>query len=297
MIKINIDDVISSLQNHYKFFEREWCFESWKNKVTYKNLDVLLFGKLLFCWDEIRILGAKKQLFLDNYIWIYKSENLLIREIKNEFINKVLEKIWFCTFCWKSSLIKFEKWRVFDLDHISPKSVKKDKEWNAKIKVYPHMAINLWNLIPACKWCNFIKSNKNFIESMDWKIFHPYFWWLSKKADWTIATENTDFDSNFNFVGNADLHSLHWEHSKFFKLPQIYLNSQDTFNTFRFIQDKRNKMKAEKNHYAKNSWKDTVEMKNYFFKNYYPKSEKDILKFANGKLKKDLIQNLYLDEK
>jgi len=34
------------------------------------------------------------------------------------------------------------------------------------------------------------------------------------------------------------------------------------------------------------------ELKNYFFKNFYPKQEQDILKFSNWKLKKDLIKNI-----
>ncbi len=52
-------------------------------------------------------------------------------------------------------------------------------------------------------------------------------------------------------------------------------------------------MKAEKSNYIKNSLKTDTELKNYFFKNYYPEAEKDILKFANGKLKRDLIENLH----
>lgn len=107
-----------------------------------------------------------------------------------------------------------------------------------------------------------------------------------------MSEENKNFDKEFSFAGNAGMKSLQSEHSQFFKLPQIYLNSQDTFNTFAFIQDKRNKMKAEKNHYAKSSGKSNLELKNYFFKNYYPETENDILKFANGKLKKDLISKI-----
>ena len=289
MIKIDIDHIVKEI---YSKTEQEEMKRSFLMFASRWSVDE--FWKKATKWEsgeKIENRGKYKK-------YDSTSQKMLLR--KKTFFER-LYTIWMkhCCYCWKVPIIHYEKgvviktWahqlkKLYDIEHFLPRSK------------YPDLSINLYNWLPVCISCNQrLKSDSDPLDIVRtwWKIFHPYFWWLHQCKSWYIHAKNTDFDSNFNFVGNADLHSLHSEHSKFFKLPQIYLNSQDTFNTFKFIQDKRNKMKAEKNHYAKNSWKDTVEMKNYFFKNYYPEAEKDILKYANGKLKKDLIQNLYLDTK
>jgi hypothetical protein len=44
----------------------------------------------------------------------------------------------------------------------------------------------------------------------------------------------------------------------------------------------------------KKSSKSDEDLKSYFFKNYSPQNEDEILKYSNWKLKKDLIDNLKL---
>lgn len=304
MIRIDIEKIVIDLKNELKIWDKKWYFSSWKNKILFKDLEKLIFWMIIIWWNEIRFLRENKKIFLWDYNWIYKSESSLIKDIKDKFMNKILEKISFCPFCWKTSLIKFEKWRIFDLDHIFPKSVKVDKKWNFKIKVYHHLVINLYNLIPCCKWCNFIKSNKNYLQ--EWKnIFHPYFWFINpiNQQNALAFCEEETLDSKYSFTLNDNNKRnliFNKPHSDFFQLGKIYLKSQDTFNIFNFIQDKRTKIKDELNNFKVNldnltddEKKDKLsKYKNYFFKNYYPKNEQDILKFSNWKLKKDLIDNL-----
>ena len=74
----------------------------------------------------------------------------------------------------------------------------------------------------------------------------------------------------------------------FYRLLDIYVNSQDTGNDIWFIKDKIEKMKALDNGLLPMS----TNKKEYFFENFYPHDESDILKFSNGKLKKDWISNI-----
>ncbi len=46
----------------------------------------------------------------------------------------------------------------------------------------------------------------------------------------------------------------------------------------------------------KKSSKTPKQLKDYFFKNYYPTKEEDILKYSNWKLKKDLIESLKIEK-
>ena len=254
------------------------------------------FNKLIFKEDNIIEIENRMSDEI-SYWWIYESKSNLIENIKNKFIAKVLKQVSFCPFCGKTSLTKFEKWRIFDLDHFFPKS----KKVNHNVKVYPHLAINLYNLIPACKWCNFLKSNKNFIEQLEnWeKIFHPYFGFLIKNDEGKIIPVDESLDEKYSFSGN---HKKEWKkkeiiynskHSNFFELGNIYFNSQDTAESFAFIQEQRTKLLEEKQRFKKTS-KTNEELKKYFFKNYAPQSKNEILKFSNGKFKKDLIDNLKL---
>lgn len=299
MIRVNIDEIVSKLKNEFNFWNKKWFFWKWSHKIDYKTLEKLVFWKINIQWNEVKFLWEKWEDFLDNYIWIYElKDNTEIGKIiillKNRFIEEILKQISFCPFCWKVPLIKFEKLRIFDLDHIFPKS----KKETDTITVYPHLAINLYNLIPCCKWCNFIKSNKNFFdEGKD--IFHPYFGFINKNwtigfinKNWNINDDKQTLDTKYSFTKeNKKTNIFGSEHSKFFNLWQIYLNSQDTFNEFLFIQDKFTKIKDEKMRFKKD-FKTDEDYKNYFFKNYYPEKEEDILKYSNWKFKKDLIKSI-----
>ncbi len=198
-------------------------------------------------------------------------------------IENFTQKSKFCPYCWKTSLIFYERWkdkensysRLFQFDHFFPKNH------------YPKWIINFYNLIPSCNACNHLKLEDNPLDIIKkwWVIFHPYFWnlYLDEKEELKMDFwENCDI--RLNYLS---------ENSKFFKLWQKYLNSQDTFNIFNFIQDKRTKMKDEQMRFKKNT-KSLEQLKDYFFKNYYPTKEEDILKYSNWKLKKDLIENLNL---
>jgi hypothetical protein len=164
--------------------------------------------------------------------------------------------------------IHIDDGRLFDLDHFFPKSK------------YKYLAINFYNLIPICKWCNYLKNESDPLYIKN-DIFHPYFWFLDN-IDW-----KEKFDNKLSFIDRSLFHS---NHSKFFKLLDIYINSQDTCNDIWFIKDKIEKIKATENSLFKGL---TIEdKKEYFFKNFYPHEESEILKFSNWKLKKDWINNI-----
>jgi len=170
----------------------------------------------------------------------------------------------------------------------------------------------------------------NDINPLDWldkykEIFHPYFGWIYKQFKWTsyipytvnnilkklrkiesninietyifskIKVESSTFDEKVTFVWEPKAKidkrkqvykTYHW---KFFKLWEIYLNDQETYNIFNFIYDKYTKIKDEYEKFKTTS-KSIEEFVDYFFKNYYPEDEQDILKYSNWKLKKDLIE-------
>ena len=285
MQKIDIDLIINELKKSeewgkfYKYLE--------KNKKYFNNnIDYFLWKEIiedLLENKEINLEKIKESWILKRYNTWWKIDKVdVIKNVKNKFIELFIEKIKFCPFCWKVPLVKIENWRLFDLDHFFPKSE------------YKYLAINFYNLIPACKWCNYTKKENN---PKNKNIFHPYFWYLN---------DLYNFDLDYNFI-------LKWEHSEFFKLKEIYLNSQDTKNDIWFIRDKIEKIKTEKINIEKLKlnknleewekakileWKDLEdfkeERKDLFFKNFYPKSEQEILQFVNWKLKKDLIENIKL---
>jgi len=213
-------------------------------------------------------------------------------KIRNFIIENFTKKIKFCPYCGKVPLIYFEKWnwksnsyrRMFQLDHFFPKNS------------YHKWIINFYNLIPSCNACNHLKLNNNPLDILErwWKIFHPYFWWIYK--DWDkIKVDDSTFDEKVTFVWTPNLDydsrtqifsTYHW---KFFRLWEIYLYDEETYNIFNFIYDKYTKIKDEYCRFKQTS-KSIKEFIDYFFKNYYPEKEEEILKYSNWKFKKDLIE-------
>lgn len=214
-----------------------------------------------------------------------KFDSNKLNETKKDFFIKLYDS-WncFCCYCGKDRITHFEEkqWvfkRLYDIEHFLPRSL------------YPDLSVNLLNWLPVCMSCNQrIKKTKNPLEKNI--IFHPYFWFIHiDKKD--IFLDKT-FDEEYSFVLKDEKKRKHiykTEHSDFFELKNIYLYSQDTFNTFDFIKHKREIILAEKTWGIKKSDK---QFKEYFFKNYAPESEDEILKYSNGKLKKDLIDNLQI---
>lgn len=201
--------------------------------------------------------------------------------------------IYFCPYCGKNTIIHFwiegeEFKRLYDIEHFLPRSK------------YSSLSINLYNRLPACMSCNQrLKWTKDPLESDD-KIFHPYFWWIGgrenqeRHGELKIRVCDISLDKIITFVKKQksrsyQIFALTSKHWKFFQLDNIYLNSEDTFQIFHFIYDKYTKIKHEYQRFKKNS-KSIDAFIEYFFASYYPKGEQDILKYSNGKYKKDLIQ-------
>lgn len=295
MQRINIDWIMVKLKNTVE----------WKNYKNYLIKNESKFNNDIdyFIWKEIvldLIKGKEINLSWIDTKWILNRYNNwwnfngvdVIKNVKNKFIEFFIKEIKFCPFCWKTPLIffnsdlqrdkwflekvrnhiwkfilwkEFENWRLFDLDHFFPK------------EKYPYLAISFYNLIPICKWCNYIKNNDDVLDEKE-DIYHPYFWYLDNI--WCFKLKD-------NFI-------FEWNHSNFFRLKEIYLNSQDTKNDIWFIRDKIEHIKTNEIN-DKNLCLEQFnleEIKEIFFKNYYPKEEQEILKYSNWKLKKDLIENI-----
>ena len=224
-----------------------------------------------------------------------RYDSWLLDTRKKNYLEKLQLEcgIYFCPYCGKNTISHFwieaKKFkRLYDIEHFLPRSK------------YSSLSINLYNRLPVCMSCNQrLKSTKDPLEksNSDKKIFHPYFWRIYRDRK-TIKNEGQikyeeSFDNKITFV-NVDwedkrefiFHSNHW---KFFQLDNIYLNSEDTFQIFHFVYDKYTKIKDEYQRFKENS-KSIEAFIEYFFASYYPKEEQDILKYSNGKYKKDLIQ-------
>ena len=233
----------------------------------------------------------------------------------NWYINQKQVKV--CSYCWKNYITyfcndfykkKYKSYKIwdckpsaivswFDIEHFFPKNFK-NEFWK---KPYVQLAKNLYNWHLSCTICNQrLKWSDDPLKNATQNdpIFNPYFGWIYKEWD-EIKVDNSEFDDKVTFVWNPNS-KIDWRkqvykthHWDFFRLWEIYLSDQETYNIFNFIYDKYTKIKDEYQRFKKTS-KSIEEFVDYFFKNYYPEKEQDILKYSNWKLKKDLIQ--YLDK-
>lgn len=290
MIKIKIDEIINSLENTLLIWKEKWNkFDSIELKKEF--LEIASKWKVSFSKESVKNREIKERSKYKKY------DSIKLKELKELFFSKLYNSwICFCVYCWKDRLTHYKEntWvfkRLYDIEHFLPRSL------------YPDLSVNLYNWLPVCISCNQrLKKSNDPLDLKSWeKIFHPYFWFLAKSNDGKIIPVDETFDDEYSFSGN---HEKNWKtkeiiynskHSKFFGLWYIYFNSEDTKESFAFIQEKRTKILEEKQRFKNNS-KSNQELKNYFFKNYAPQSENEILKFSNGKFKKDLIDNLKLEK-
>lgn len=295
MIKVDINkaEIIDFLEQESmkKYFNKLWNKISlWKSKgdidnITYEDFKEYFSIQTL---ENKSISSDKIKLFTEIYSKISSDKSYFYSEIRNFIIEKFTENIKFCPYCGKVPLISYSKdlWkskeRMFQFDHFLPKSK------------YKNLMINFYNLVPCCNACNHKKGNIEFKNNQ--KIFHPHFWWIKKDISWNIIELNENI-----FCKKTSFHPwICWrehiyeiEHGKYFKLLEIYKNSQDTSNDLNFIHKSIAEIKVRENLWFDFDWKENVEM---FFEHYAPQSENEILKFSNGKFKKDLIDNLKLEK-
>lgn len=277
MIQIKVSK--QELEKFFDTLQEDYKWINLNNKISFNSF------KEYFCDDFLRINEKLSKKSIDSFKKIYRdissSNTKFYKKIREFIIETFTSNSKFCPYCWKSSLIYFERWkdksnsyhRLFQFDHFFPKNV------------YHKWIINFYNLIPSCNACNHLKNDDNPFDL--WVIFHPYFWKLTF-MDGEIQKLDENFVDKNNFIDESIYKSRYW---KFFKLWQKYLNSKDTFNTFDFIQDKRNKIKDLKSKFPNLNFTDEY-YKEFFFSWYYPKINWDILKYSNWKLKKDLIDDL-----
>ena len=291
-VKIKESEITDFLEqkNIKKYFNKLWNKISvWKSVPKVDNILYEDFKK----YFSIQILENKsisannEKLLPIIYKKISSDWSKFYSEIRNFIIEKFTENIKFCPYCGKVPLISYSKdlWkskeRMFQFDHFLPKSK------------YKNLTISFYNLIPCCNACNHKKGNNEFNNNQ--KIFHPYFWWIQKDNWGNIIVINKDrFCTTTFHPGTCWREYIYTiEHWKYFKIPEIYDNAQDTYNDLNFINKSIAEIKVRENLWFDFNWKENVEM---FFEHYAPQSENEILKFSNGKFKKDLIDNLKLEQ-
>lgn len=272
MKTIQIHNIVGKIQEKYP---EEW--KSYTQELVSHNCflldDSFLYSSKWIINDDCTKLGLILKSEENWWNWNGKGRKN-IKFILLKFTQFILEEVKFCPYCGKMPLISYgenKDKRAYDLDHIYP--------WTA----YPYLTFNLYNLVPTCKVCNTIKNDKNLTAYGDY--FHPYFWYI--QSDKIRIDSKKDFDSEMDF--SAYKKTLLSAHSRLFTLHDIYKNAQDTWNDLDFIRDKIWHIGT----YGKSL--DSIgirDKKAFFFKNFYPEKSEDILKFANGKLKKDMIKSL-----
>ncbi len=218
------------------------------------------------------------------YDSISSSDTVFFKRLREYIINNFVKEYSYCPYCWKTPLIHFDESnktkRMFQFDHFFPKDA------------FHKWIINFYNLIPSCNACNHLKSD----NLPSWKVFHPYFGWIKRNG----MTVDILWD-NFDDISYCDK-DIKWrdcifktEHSKYFKLGKIYDKSnRDTSNVYDFIFDKRLKIKDELKRLPNRFWWNQDKAKDYFFEYYYSKDKDEMMHHQNGKLKKDLIENMKL---
>jgi hypothetical protein len=253
--------------HYYKNYEKQLNFLIWKEWfLNAWNISVLNLKNSEFSW------------------WHFEK-------LKKKFMDLIFKEIYYCPFCGRTPFMENWNLKNFDLDHFFPKNL--TVNWKTPFK---YLTYNFYNLVPICWFCNQkIKKVKNPLSYLNkWaEIFYPYFWWLYlngfnikiKKDEWKTLS----FNQKYSFYKQSFLDP----HSAFFQLQDFYIKKRDVANDVLFINKSKAKILATKQ-LKINNWATNEELKKYFFKNYAPQSENEILKFSNGKFKKDLIDNLKL---
>ncbi len=269
----NIEKIINWLTNPLTW--KKYIFSDLKKDFDFYSSEV----EKKFSTKKSKNTTKKEILFYEKYS---KYDLKDFKDLKEKFL-RLLHKEWidYCCYCWKSEIIFTKLWkRSYDIEHFLPRSK------------FPELSVNLLNWLPVCKSCNGVsyKWTKNPLKN--WKeIFHPYFGFLN-------SSETKSFDKKYSFCED-DKFSRYYiyesNHSKFFELEDLYKSSKSTFEA----QDELLKLEdflisqkdfSEKSHIEF----DYIDYLKNDYPTNYPLNEQDILKFANWKLKKDLIENLEL---
>lgn len=233
-------------------------------------------------------LGGVKTRSKSNSDKYYEYDKKKYNKIKREFFEKIYnDGNYYCPYCWKTLIVhwknrKNQLIRSYDIEHFLPRSL------------YPDLSVNLYNWLPACMSCNQrLKKSINPLYKIVWNdwIFHPYLWFIKKDNHNKYYFDyNENIFDNFSFVENWNKNILNSTHWITFQLDNLYLYWEDTYKIFDFIYYKQSLIIDE---YRKfNNTKTIDEYIDYFFNEYYPKNEIDLLKYDNWKFKYDLINDL-----
>jgi len=209
-------------------------------QITHKDLDKIALEHYEAIKDKIdikdsilkKIILAKpnelKSIAISNKRYDEKFENKYdnFSTIKKEYCAyDLLQKlnITVCPYCNRNTIynLKYTKKRTSELDHFYPKSE------------YPVLALSFYNLIPSCKICNNLKSDKNqeYINPYDKQYnFNKNIKFNFKVKDATFV-HSTD---GFKLTCKADKNISKDEKRRgrnniqVFKLNDLYQNHKDT---------------------------------------------------------------------
>jgi uncharacterized protein (TIGR02646 family) len=246
MIQITNNDLDKIALEHYEAIENYINNKKSSIKISTindrlkkcfnKNLN---FKKLILATpQELNILAKSYQKKYDedfkifhtyyDYLNNFTKRTFFLKKEDNEesygaynLINKL--NITVCPYCNRNTIynLKYTKKRTSELDHFYPKSK------------YPVLALSFYNLIPSCKICNNLKSDKNkeYINPYDKQYnFNKNIKFDFKIKDATFA-HSTD---GFKLICKADKNISKDEKRRarnniqLFKLNDLYQNHKDT---------------------------------------------------------------------
>lgn len=275
MIKLDIEGLLKEIENEYRdewSWYIGWCMGK---KRTTPSIPVEHRSAKVWIIDGNK-LNLSTAVRYDRW-WNWDRRSKKFKKIEKIFIEKFIKKYPFCPYCGKIPLIAPTDYventerRTFDLDHFYPKSP------------YKYLTFNFWNLIPICKICNNLKSKEDFSRHSEY--YHPYFWWIT---NWVIDPDKNQH-TEFVFTRKATDPLIYRDPQKLYKWDLIYPNAQDTHNDLVFLRHNLEK----KSVYWKRFAGLDQEIKKYYLKNFAPESPNDILRYANGKMKFDMVKSLY----
>jgi len=226
MIKINITESIikeflKSIVNknckisQFKLNEIEITY----NYIKFKDKKCKFLSNIQKFLDIFKTSSYKvEELLLGDIFKISKQhpiiENTIVKNaydtLRNKWGHKLinLTKIDVCPYCNRNYIFNFNKTQTtVELDHFFPKSN------------YPHLALNIYNLIPSCHTCNNHKNNDTKLH------FYPYEENFNDSVKFKYKYNNlSDIEIEFDIKNNVEKAKNHIE---IFNLEHLYNKHKD----------------------------------------------------------------------
>lgn len=294
MIRLNdiLENILDTYWESVDNLTNPRQFHTYKNYL--QNLNTISWNIQKIILEEIALNNvlAEYNNSQNGNLFYYKN-NVRFFIKKRVFKEKLYDQFKVCPYCGKIPFTPTRETVIScHLDHFFKK------------EDYNSLMLDPYNLVPCCQTCNW-PSGKWSRDFGNWLFFHPYLWRFKREGDNTfifLELWSNCFDTTFEFnydyiknnirslVDNALNKSLSIdlnEHIKFFWLNSIY-DSEDTANDYLNFNNLKDIILSRPN-------SERIDSLQQIFKNRAPITRDEILKYVNGKMKKDLVDRLKKD--